>query len=155
MIVKLLTVSLKAPISSAPPLTVTAVESLKRSAAPKAKAPALTVVAPVYELEPPRDNVPEPALVNPPAPLIVPAKLLLAALNDVVRVKVLPTLTVPPEPESAPTVSLPPKVNVPVFTVTAPLSESLSAPPVVTLPPLNVSAPVFVPLKVVVPVACN
>ena len=40
---------------------------------PTCKRPAETEIVPMPEASPDNESVPEPALVNPPAPLIVPA----------------------------------------------------------------------------------
>ncbi len=95
---------------------------------------------PIPEASPESESVPLPALANPPAPEIVPAKLLLAELNVVVNVPLL-TLNVPPEPERAATDSLPATVSWPLLIVTLEAEFKRPAEPKAVVPLLTVMPP--------------
>src|SRR5436190_1820470 len=75
--------------------------------------PALTVVAPAYELGPLSVNVPVPTLVNPPPPEIVPANVVLVLFVPVVSVPLPDVTLLPLTPVSEPIVVLvPPRSSV-------------------------------------------
>lgn len=98
------TVSLKSARVNVAPLPTTTFDELSmRFAAPSASVPPEIVVAPVYALEPDSVSVPEPVLVTPPVPELVPEKVVLLEFPPVVRVAE-PSESVP-EPDRAPTVS--------------------------------------------------
>jgi hypothetical protein len=82
----------------------TAEEFEMRSAAPKARVPALIVVVPVYVFAPEIVNVPEPALVRPPLPDMTP--LYVVAELSPPAVRVAEPRVMLPAPEMEPTVSL-------------------------------------------------
>ena len=57
----------------------------------KLSVPALTLVGPLQVLLPERVNVPEPTLISPPLPLMLPAKVVEALSPPVVRIAPLPS----------------------------------------------------------------
>ena len=95
---------LPARLSVAPAATVMALASDRLSAAPLARVPAATVVAPLWLLVPVRVQVPAPVLVMPPLPDIAPLKLVLVPRPPVVSMPAPRAML--PAPATEPALSL-------------------------------------------------
>ena len=136
------TVSLNPPKSKLPPLTTNALVSANRSAAPKARVPALTVVVPMKVLAPDSVSVPLPCLVKPPVPPMAPANVVLFA-SPAVSVLLPKVTVVPVTPDKEPMVSLAPRVKfAPVVSkITAPVLRIALPPDKASVPALTVVAP--------------
>ena len=133
---------LKPPRSKLPPLNTKLLVLANRSAAPKARVPALTKVLPVKVLAPESVSVPLPCLVNPPVPPTAPANVVVFA-SPVVSV-LLPNVTLVPEtPDKAPMVSsaLSVKFAPVVSKITEPELAMALPPDRASVPALTVVAP--------------